>query len=310
VTDEQLRFGLIGTGYWAREVHAAGIATHPDARLVGVWGRDPAKVAAVATSYDATPFDDLDAMLETVDAVAFAVPPDVQAALAPQVVAAGCHVLFEKPLAIGVAAADAVLEAVQAAGVASVVFFTQRFVPEREAWLQGLGDCLGAEANWLGSLQTRTIRSPTRRGARSRVRSGMSARMPWPRCCRCSDRSVASSARGGSATWSPGAHPRVGGDEHLHLSLTMPPAAARTSLEFYRADGWHTWPDPPVDDDVRAHRIAVGELIATVRAGRTDPSLRRPVRTRCRRGARPRRPPAQRLIRAISTTASPAWSRC
>jgi len=271
VTDEQLRFGLIGTGYWAREVHAAGIATHPDARLVGVWGRDPAKVAAVATSYDATPFDDLDAMLETVDAVAFAVPPDVQAALAPQVVAAGCHVLFEKPLAIGVAAADAVLEAVQAAGVASVVFFTQRFVPEREAWLQGLGDCLGAEANWLGSLQTPDnpfADSPWRKveGALWDVGPhALAAVLP-----------VLGPVRGivGARGLGDLVHlvltHESGATSTLHLSLTMPPAAARTSLEFYRADGWHTWPDPPVDDDVRAHRIAVGELIATVRAGRTD----------------------------------------
>jgi len=137
VTDAQLRFGLIGTGYWAREVHAAGIAVHPGARLVGVWGRDRAKTAALASSYDATPFDDLDAMLETVDAVAFAVPPDIQAALTPQVVAAGCHVLFEKPLAISLAAADTVLDAVQAAGVASVVFFTERFVPERKPGYKG-----------------------------------------------------------------------------------------------------------------------------------------------------------------------------
>jgi len=270
VTDAQLRFGLIGTGYWAREVHAAGIAVHPGARLVGVWGRDRAKTAALASSYDATPFDDLDAMLETVDAVAFAVPPDIQAALTPQVVAAGCHVLFEKPLAISLAAADTVLDAVQAAGVASVVFFTERFVPEREAWLQGLGECLGAEAHWLGSLQT-----PNNPFADS----------PW--------RKVE------GALWDVGPHalaavlPVLGpvrdivgatgyGDlVHLvlthesratstvHLSLTMPPAAARAGLDFYRADGWHSRPDTPLDP-VQAHRNAVGELIATVRAGRTD----------------------------------------
>ena len=35
-----LRFGLVGTGYWAREVHAAGLAAHPDVEFVGMWGRD------------------------------------------------------------------------------------------------------------------------------------------------------------------------------------------------------------------------------------------------------------------------------
>ncbi|HEY3716546.1 MAG TPA: Gfo/Idh/MocA family oxidoreductase [Jatrophihabitantaceae bacterium] len=270
MTDAQLRFGLIGTGYWAREVHAAGIAVHPDARLVGVWGRDPARAAALASSYDATPFDDLDALLETVDAVAFAVPPDVQAALAPQVVGAGCHVLFEKPLAIGLAAADAVLDAVQAAGVASVVFFTERFMPEREAWLQGLGDCLGAEAHWLGSLQTPNnpfADSPWRKveGALWDVGPhALAAVLPVLGPVR----DIVGATGYGDLVHLVLTH-ESGATSTLHLSLTMPPAAGRSGLEFYRADGWHARPDAALDA-VQAHRNAVGELIATVRAGRTD----------------------------------------
>lgn len=37
-----MRFGVVGTGFWARETHAAALATHPDADLVGVWGRSSA----------------------------------------------------------------------------------------------------------------------------------------------------------------------------------------------------------------------------------------------------------------------------
>src|SRR4051812_34585817 len=37
-TNMPVRFGLVGTGYWARELHAVGAAGHPDAELVGVWG--------------------------------------------------------------------------------------------------------------------------------------------------------------------------------------------------------------------------------------------------------------------------------
>jgi hypothetical protein len=32
-----MRFGIVGTGYWARQTHAAALAAHPDADLVGVW---------------------------------------------------------------------------------------------------------------------------------------------------------------------------------------------------------------------------------------------------------------------------------
>ena len=55
-----LRFGLIGTGFWAATVHAAGIAAHPEVELVGVWGRDPAKCVTLAAQYGAQPFSDKD----------------------------------------------------------------------------------------------------------------------------------------------------------------------------------------------------------------------------------------------------------
>ena len=43
-----MRFGVLGTGFWAEKVHAAALASHPSAELVGVWGRDLAKAKAVA----------------------------------------------------------------------------------------------------------------------------------------------------------------------------------------------------------------------------------------------------------------------
>ena len=55
-----MRFGVLGTGFWANEVHAAALAAHPTADLVGVWGRDLAKAKAAGerwpmlTAYDYT----------------------------------------------------------------------------------------------------------------------------------------------------------------------------------------------------------------------------------------------------------------
>ena len=43
-----LRFGLLGTGRWAAEAAAPGLVAVPDADLAAVWGRDPAKAAALA----------------------------------------------------------------------------------------------------------------------------------------------------------------------------------------------------------------------------------------------------------------------
>src|SRR5215472_1238398 len=129
-----MRFGLIGTGYWAEEVHAAGIAAHPQTELVAVWGRDPGKAAALAAKFGAQPYADADALIGDVDAVAFAVPPDIQAELAVRAAETGRSLLLEKPLALTVEAADRVVEGVRAP---TAVFFTSRFDPGIASWFRG-----------------------------------------------------------------------------------------------------------------------------------------------------------------------------
>src|SRR5205823_10167405 len=48
----------------------------------------------------------------------------------------GKHLLLEKPVATSAADALAVERAVDQSDVATIVFFTRRFVPENQAWLQ------------------------------------------------------------------------------------------------------------------------------------------------------------------------------
>src|SRR3954447_23036919 len=129
-----MRFGVVGTSFWAREVHAAGIQAAEDAELVGVWGRDPAKTRELADHVGVPAYDDFGAMVSDVDAVSFAVPPHVQAELAVTAAAAGRHLLLEKPVAISVVAADALVAAVRDAGVKTVVFLTSCYTPERRDW--------------------------------------------------------------------------------------------------------------------------------------------------------------------------------
>jgi predicted dehydrogenase len=130
-----MRFGLVGTGYWARETHATALAAHPDAELVGVWGRSPERATALAGDFGAKAYEDVDEMFADVDAVAFAVPPDVQAELAVRAAKAGCHLLMDKPVALTTEAANRVVAAADHAGVRSLVFFTSRFCPNQAQWL-------------------------------------------------------------------------------------------------------------------------------------------------------------------------------
>jgi predicted dehydrogenase len=159
-----MRFGVLGTGFWASEVHAASLAEHPDAELVGVWGRDLAKAKAVGARFDVPGTDDVDALLADVDAVSFALPPDVQAPLAERAAAAGRHLLLEKPVALSTAAADRVADAVAASGVASVVFFTNRFRTATSTWLEQAArtTLAGGSVTWLGRLAGTPFETPWR----------------------------------------------------------------------------------------------------------------------------------------------------
>ncbi|HUG84714.1 MAG TPA: Gfo/Idh/MocA family oxidoreductase [Euzebya sp.] len=150
-----MRYGVIGTGHWAREIHLAGLAAAPEDDLVGVWGRHPEKRQSLAQQFGVTAYDTPEVMFADVDVVAFAVPPDVQAPLAVRAAQAGCHLLLEKPTALSAEGASAVAAACAEAGVASVVFFTLRFDSGMAAWLATAQEAEGWEgmnATWLGNL--------------------------------------------------------------------------------------------------------------------------------------------------------------
>ncbi|NHC12555.1 Gfo/Idh/MocA family protein [Motilibacter deserti] len=149
-----LRFGVVGTGHWARTTHAATLARlagEGTVALGGLWGRDRGRTAAAAEAVGTTAYPSFSALLADVDAVTFAVPPDVQAALAAEAAAAGRHVLLEKPVAADVEAARALESAVRAAGVSSAVFFTRRYDPATSAWLAeacAAGGWTGGHGEW------------------------------------------------------------------------------------------------------------------------------------------------------------------
>ncbi|MBE7323879.1 Gfo/Idh/MocA family oxidoreductase [Nocardioides sp. Y6] len=92
-----LRVGVVGTAHWARTVHAAGAVAAEQADLVALWGRTPEKVAPVAERYGVTAADSFDALLEQVDVVTFAVPPQVQPELAARAARPGSTCCWRSP---------------------------------------------------------------------------------------------------------------------------------------------------------------------------------------------------------------------
>lgn len=140
-----MRVGLVGSGFWAREVHAPGILRAVGVEFASIFARDARAAAGLAAQYGVVAYDDFDAFLESVDVVDFAVTPDAQADLAVRAAGRGKHLLLEKPTAFTGEAAHHVADAADLAGVSSVVFTTARFQAEIEEWLAE------AEAHrWVG----------------------------------------------------------------------------------------------------------------------------------------------------------------
>jgi predicted dehydrogenase len=267
-----LQFGLLGTGLWAREVHAAALAASDQADLVGIWGRNPAKARATAEPYGVRAFDRVEELLEAVDAVAFSLPPDVQADLAVRAANAGRHLLLEKPLALSLRAARRVVEAAERNGVASVVFFTARFQPEVAAWLQRVrgGDWYGAHCAWMASIfqpGNPFGESPWRRDKGALWDVGPHALSLLVPALGAVERVTAGSGLGDTVHLVLG-H-RGGASSTVSLSLTIPPAApGATELVLYGAPGPSAMPRRD-SSPVEAAAEAVRQLAAVVAAGGT-----------------------------------------
>jgi predicted dehydrogenase len=125
-----LRFGVVGTGFWARNVHLPGLLRTTGAKVVGLWGRTPDRAEEIAKTYRIQAFPRLPDLLAEVDAVSIAVQPRAQPDIAITAARAGKHLILEKPIAMTVEEARAVEAAVKEASVASLVFFIRRFIPE------------------------------------------------------------------------------------------------------------------------------------------------------------------------------------
>ncbi|MEW2634933.1 Gfo/Idh/MocA family oxidoreductase [Streptomyces sp. NPDC048389] len=272
---QQPRIGLLGAGPWARMTQAPALAGHPDVLFSGVWGRRPEAAAELADAHGTSAFtgdEGVDALFAVSDAVAFSVPPDVQAPLAARAAAAGCHLLLDKPVATNVAAARAAARAAEEARVASVVFCTLRFTAETESWVAEQAAADGwftAHAQWLGSLYSDDSDSPFAASPWRREKGGLwdvgphalSALIPV-----LGDVTTVSAGRGPADTVHLVLRHTSGASSTVTLGLSAPGKAAGTSLvllgERGRAELPEGWGDP-----VTSFRTAVDALLDAVRTG-------------------------------------------
>ena len=119
--------GLVGAGRRAAQVHAPTLAGSPDVRFAGVWAPTPGPVRELADRHHVRPFDRFADLLDHCDAVAFAVPPPVQAELAAAAAQRGKSVFLERPMAGDIAGAEELAEAVQRSKVTSQIGLAWRY---------------------------------------------------------------------------------------------------------------------------------------------------------------------------------------
>jgi len=148
MTGGKLGVGVLGAHTWAEKAHLPGYAADPRVDLVAICDVVPERAAAMARQFGArrtyaSPEELLaDPEIEMVDVCT---PTDTHYALGMAAIAAGKHVLCEKPIARDAMEAFALARAAEAKGVRTKVGFTFRYSPalrQIRAWIEDgtLGD--------------------------------------------------------------------------------------------------------------------------------------------------------------------------
>jgi predicted dehydrogenase len=121
----KLALGIIGAGHFGR-FHALKAAANPRIQLVGLHDADPARAAAIAAEAGTAALPAA-AVIAAAEAVIIATPTRCHFALAEAALAAGRHVLVEKPIAATLAEADALIATAAARGRVLQVGHIERF---------------------------------------------------------------------------------------------------------------------------------------------------------------------------------------
>ncbi|MGA1622503.1 MAG: Gfo/Idh/MocA family protein, partial [Synechocystis sp.] len=153
---QSLGVAVIGTGF-GKAIHLPALQQAKNAQPVAVYHRDLTKAKAIADEYHIThAFNNLEKLLAQpeVQGVTIATPPFLHYEMAQQAIAAGKHVLLEKPLTLTVQESVKLFHQAQHQGVIVMPDFEFRFVPAwqylAELLAEGiLGKLRLIKADWL-----------------------------------------------------------------------------------------------------------------------------------------------------------------
>lgn len=125
----KLKVGIIGAGAISRD-HCSGVNSHPDAEMVAVADINAKRRDAVKRQFGmAKAYATAGELLadDSLDAVCIALPNALHAPVALDALAAGKHVLLDKPFAMNAGEAKAVIAASKKAGKLLMIGMNQRY---------------------------------------------------------------------------------------------------------------------------------------------------------------------------------------
>jgi predicted dehydrogenase len=127
-----LRTAVIGVGYLGN-FHAQKYAAIEGVELVGVVDNDPARATEIAAKLATQTFSDHRDLIGKVDAVSVVVPTQFHHAVARDFLAAGVHVLIEKPITVTIEEADELISLAEQKHLIFQVGHLERFNPVLQA---------------------------------------------------------------------------------------------------------------------------------------------------------------------------------
>ena len=167
---ETLGAAVVGLGMMGQR-HARIWAELADTNLISVYDVVPERAAEVAAAYGGKVAGSLQEALAAPGVDLVSVCTDDQSHLEPCVAAAqaGKHVLVEKPLALSLADADAIIAACRAAGVVLMVGHVVRFDPRYQVGRQAIVDGEVGEVIHVYGRRNNVVSSGRRVGGRTSV---------------------------------------------------------------------------------------------------------------------------------------------
>ncbi len=153
---KRIRVAVVGTGEFGRN-HARVYRELEGVELVGVFDENQECAAAVAEKYQTQVFRGFDELRERADAVSVAVPTVTHADVGCRLLEMGLDVLVEKPMAVNLSEADALLRAAKKNGRILQVGHVERFNPAVIAVEPILNRPLFFEVHRLGVFTPRSL---------------------------------------------------------------------------------------------------------------------------------------------------------